>query len=93
MSRKKTTYSTELKTKLVLELLKGERTVNEIASEHSIIPKNLKNWKDKFLANAELAMEPSKAIKEYKEENQELKAKIDEYARVVARKAKRLGLI
>jgi len=85
MSRKKTTYSTELKTKLVLELLKGERTVNEIASEHSIIPKNLKNWKDKFLANAELAMEPSKAVKEYKEENQELKEKIDEYARVVGK--------
>ena len=85
MSRKKTTYSTELKTKLVLELLKGERTVNEIASEHGIIPKNLKNWKDKFLANAELAMEPSKAVKEYKEENQELKAKIDEYARVVGK--------
>jgi len=85
MSRKKTTYSTELKTKLVLELLKGERTVNEIASEHSIIPKNLKNWKDKFLENAELAMEPSKAVKEYKEENQELKEKIDEYARVVGK--------
>ena len=85
MSRKKTTYNTELKTKLVLELLKGERTVNEIASEHSIIPKNLKNWKDKFLENAELAMEPSKAVKEYKEENQELKEKIDEYARVVGK--------
>jgi len=30
-------------------------------------------------------MEPSKAVKEYKEENQELKAKIDEYARVVGK--------
>jgi len=43
MSRKRTVYTAELKTKLVLELLKGEKTVNEIASEHNIIPKNLKN--------------------------------------------------
>jgi transposase-like protein len=64
MSRKKTKYSTELKTKLVLEVLKGEKTLNEIASANSIIPKNLQNWKATFLANAELAMEPSKAVKE-----------------------------
>ena len=85
MSRKKTTYSTELKTKLVLEVLKGEKTLNEIASENNIIPKNLQNWKATFLANAELAMEPSKAIKEYKDENKKLHAKIDEYARVVGK--------
>ena len=85
MSRKKTTYSTELKTKLVLEVLKGEKTLNEIASENNIIPKNLQNWKATFLANAELAMEPSKAVKEYKEENKELHKKIDEYARVVGK--------
>ncbi len=85
MSRKKTVYSTELKTRLVLELLKGEKTVNEIASENNIIPKNLKNWKDKFLENAELAMEPAKAVKEYKEQVVSLNAKIDEYAKVVGK--------
>jgi putative transposase len=85
MSRKKTSYSTELKTKLVLEVLKAEKTLNEIASANNIIPKNLQNWKATFLANAELAMEPSKAIKEYKDENKELHAKIDEYARVLGK--------
>ncbi|NOQ32156.1 MAG: hypothetical protein GQ570_13660 [Helicobacteraceae bacterium] len=39
MSRIITKYSTELKTKLVLELLKGDRTLNEIASEHNIFRK------------------------------------------------------
>jgi hypothetical protein len=29
------------------------------------------------MSNAELAMEPAKAIKEYKEENQQLKSKIE----------------
>ena len=85
MSRKKTTYSTKFKTKLVLEILKGERTLNEIASENNIIPKNLQNWKAKFLENAELAMEPSKAVKEYKDANKELEEKLDEYAKVVGK--------
>jgi hypothetical protein len=32
------------------------------------INKNLQNWKKIFLENAEIAMEPAKAVKEYKEE-------------------------
>ncbi len=35
MSRKRTVYPTQLKTHLVLELLKGQKRVNEIASEHN----------------------------------------------------------
>jgi len=83
MSRKRTTYSTELKTKLVLELLKEEKTLVEIAKENSITPNNLKNWKKIFLENAEMAMEPSKVVKEYKDETKQLQEKIDEYAKTV----------
>ncbi len=68
MSRKRTNYSAEFKGKLVLEVLKNERTLAEIASANNITPKNLQNWKKIFLENAEIAMEPSKAVKEYKEE-------------------------
>ncbi len=48
--------------------LKNEKTLSEIASRNNIPPKNLQNWKNIFLENAEIAMEPSKAVKEYKEE-------------------------
>ena len=68
MSKKRTSYSSAFKTKLVLELLQNEQTLAEIASKHNILPQNLINWKKTFLANAEIAMEPSKAVKEYKEE-------------------------
>jgi len=68
MSRKRTTYSSAFKTKLVLELLKNEQTLAQISSTYNVTPQNLKNWKKVFLANAEIAMEPSKAVKEYKEE-------------------------
>ena len=60
MSRKMTKYTTEFKTKIVLEVLKGENTLNEIASKYNIIPKNIMNWKKIFMDNAELAMEPAK---------------------------------
>jgi len=85
MSRKRTVYTTEFKTKIVLEVLKGDKTINEIASAHNLIPKNIQNWKATFLANAEMAMEPSRAVKEYKDEIEELKSKNDEYAKALGK--------
>ena len=52
----------------MLELLQNESTLAEIASKHNILPQILVNWKRTFLANAEIVIEPSKAVKEYKEE-------------------------
>ena len=48
MSKKRTTYSSAFKTKLVLELLQNESTLAEIASKHNILPQNLVNWKKTF---------------------------------------------
>jgi len=67
MSKKRTKYTAEFKSKLVIELLKNERTVSEIASANNITPQNLQGWKKIFLENAVIAMEPAKAVKEYKE--------------------------
>jgi len=83
MSRKRAKYTTEFKTKIVLEALKNDQTINEIASHYNITPKNIQNWKKIFLSNAELAMEPAKAVKEYKDEIVVLKNKNDRYAKAV----------
>jgi len=83
MSRKRTVYTAEYKTRLVLEVLKEDKTLAEIASANKITPLNLRNWKKIFLANAEMAMEPSKAIKEYKEANTKLQVEVGEYAKKV----------
>ena len=45
MSKKRTSYSSAFKTKLVLELLQNESTLAEIASKHSTLPQNLVNWR------------------------------------------------
>ncbi len=85
MSRKRKVYSTEFKTRLVLEVLENDRTLNEIASANNITPKNLQNWKRTFLDNAEIAMEPARAVKEYKNAIKDLEVKNDEYAKIVGK--------
>ena len=83
MSRKRKSYSAEFKAKLVLEVLEGNKTLIEIASEYEITPKNLQNWKKQFLENMSLAFDKSAVVKEYKEEIEALKKDKDALAKKV----------
>ncbi|MBD3841513.1 MAG: transposase, partial [Campylobacterales bacterium] len=49
----------DFKAKVVLEVLEGEKTLNEIASKYDVLPKSLIDWKKQFLANASLAFDKS----------------------------------
>jgi len=42
----------EQKAKIVIEVIKGERTLNEIAAEYGIHPNLLSRWKTEFISNA-----------------------------------------
>jgi putative transposase len=81
MSTKRKIYPAEFKAKLVLELLEGNQTVNEIASKYEILPKNLQNWKKQFLENMSLAFDKSAVVKEYKKEIETLKTEKDSIAK------------
>ena len=83
MSTKRKTYSAEFKAKLVLEVLEGEKTLNEIASKYEILPKNLQNWKKQFLENMSLAFDRSTVLKEYKNEIETLQKSNDSLAKKV----------
>lgn len=83
MSTKRKSYSAEFKAKLVLEVLEGEKTINEIASTYGIIPKNLINWKKQFLENMSLAFDKSAVVKEYKDEIETLQKTNDDLAKKV----------
>ncbi len=85
MSKKRKSYSSEFKVKLVLEVLKNEKPLAQIASENNVLVRNLQKWKKQFLENAEIAMEPAKAVKEYKEQIKELEKKVDKYAKTVGK--------
>lgn len=83
MSTKRKTYSADFKAKLVLEVLEGEQTVNEIASKYEILPVSLKNWKKQFLENMSLAFDKSTLVKEYKVEIETLQKDKDALAKKV----------
>ncbi len=73
MSKKRRQFSAEFKAKIVLEVLEGEKTLNEIASKYDLLPKNIQNWKKQFLENASSAFDKSAVVKEYKDEIEQLK--------------------
>ena len=83
MSVKRKSYSADFKAKLVLEVLEGERTINEIASKYEVLPLSLRNWKKQFLENISLAFDKSTVVKEYKDEIEELQKTNDSLAKKV----------
>jgi len=85
MSRKSKVYSAAFKSKLVLEVLMNEKPLSEISSAHNITPKNLQNGKKTFLDNAEITMEPSKAVKEYKVEMSAVQEQNEQLTMIVGR--------
>ena len=55
----------EFKTKIVMELLEGKQTLNQIASKYEVLPKNLQEQKRQFLSvcKSTKAFEPTKVVK------------------------------
>ena len=95
-------YDTGFKVKVVLEALKEEVTINELAAKYDVIPINIRNWKREFLANAELVFDKEKAVAQYKEQLHEKDRQMDELYRQLGKtntqlewckkKSKELGL-
>ena len=83
MSRSRRNFSAEFKTKLVLQLLKGEKELNVLATENDIQPNLLRNWKKEFLENASLAFDNKR------EDN--LREKLAEERKEKAEYAKKVG--
>ena len=78
MSEKKVKqYSPEFKLKVVLEALKNENTISELASKYQLFPKTIHSWRKQFLDNAELAFTKEKYIKSYKTEIKGLNSEKD----------------
>jgi transposase-like protein len=57
---KKRTFSPEFKSKVVLEVIKGEKEITTISQENEIAPNQIRNWKSEFLENAALVFDNKK---------------------------------
>ncbi|WP_287473662.1 transposase [Agathobacter sp.] len=82
MPRTRRTFSPEFKAKLVLEVLKGEKELNVIATENNIQPNLLRNWKKEFLDKASIVFDDSREDNLREKLASERKEK-DQYAKKV----------
>ena len=74
---KRRVYKPEEKAQIVIDMLRGERTLSEIAAEHEIHPNQLSRWKAEFISNAGRAFsketdEAEKIKQSYEKEKDEL---------------------
>ena len=83
MSRTIRNFSDKFKSDLVLEVLKGEKELNVIATENGIHPNLLRNWKKEFLEKASVVFDDTR------EEN--LKEKLYDERKEKAAYAKKVG--
>ena len=73
---KRRNFSAELKAKIVLEVLRGEKELNVIAGENGIAPNQIRNWKAEFLKNAAAAFD-DKRVEELKADAKEKERETD----------------
>ena len=50
MPKQRKSYSAELKARIALEAIKGQRTLNEIAAHYGVHPNQVTQWKKQALA-------------------------------------------
>ena len=93
---KRRNFKPEEKAKIVIEILKEEKTLNEIAAEYEIHPNQLSRWKAEFLNNAGRAFsketdEIEKVKQSYEKEKDELLRQIGQLSYEVAWLKKKSG--
>lgn len=82
MSVKRRTLTADQKTKIVLEAIRGEKEINQLAVEYSLQPNQIRNWKKEFLEKASTVFDSSRdekaleALEELQNENDELAKKL-----------------
>jgi transposase len=60
MKRTRRKFSSKFKTKVVLEVLKEQQTIQELASKYEVHPNQISTWKNEFLSNASSVFEGKK---------------------------------
>jgi transposase-like protein len=78
ITKKRKEYDGDIKLKVILELLREEKTLAELASKYGIAPRNMTNWKKQFLENASMAFNKEKVVKIYKKQITDLQSQQEE---------------
>ncbi|WP_095522519.1 transposase [Sediminispirochaeta smaragdinae] len=54
MSKRRRKFTSEQKFQIVIEAIKGERQISEIAAQYQVHPNQISNWKKQFLKREQL---------------------------------------
>jgi transposase-like protein len=74
MKRKRRQFSAEWKAKVALEAIKGQRTIQEIASHYEVHPNLVTHWKKQLLDGAAQVFSSGKMVEA--EADEQLKAEL-----------------
>ena len=82
MGRKRQTFSKDFKAKVVLEALREESTIQEIAVKHGVHPNQISQWKSQAIAGmADLFERPNKKSQEVRQQEE----KESEYLKTIGK--------
>ena len=95
--RSRRSFSDKVKFEIVLEVLKGQRTLAEIAAQYEVLPTLISRWKKEFLekGSSVFASVKSEAENDWEDERERLMKKIGEKEMeldFVKKNLKRLGI-
>ena len=90
MSKRGKKYTPEFKAKVVLELLSGELTLNQVSSKYGVTPKSLQEWKATFMSNASLAFDLERAVSGYKADLASKEKEVNELHRQLGKRTAEL---
>lgn len=89
-------YTAAFKAQVVLELLKEEKTLNQLAAEHGVHPTQLRDWKKQVLAGLpnlfEASPEAARLVTAQEREREEFFAQIGRLTTQLAWLKKKSGL-
>ena len=80
MKRKQ--YTPEFKAKVVLQVLREEKSLGEIAADNELNPNQIRNWKRELLENAPKIFSESRDAKEIKAKEKEME---EDYQELLAK--------
>lgn len=78
MRNKTRTFSASFKAKVVVEAIKEQSTMQELASKYNLDVKQISKWKAEFLSNASSVFEKENQKKEVEDNSDTLHKTIDE---------------
>ena len=76
-------YTAEFKTKIVLNIIQGEKEFNAICAEFNLNPNMVREWKEEFLRNAHLAFDSETENKIARKKENALKRKNDKMLKTI----------